>query len=360
MGRFLSTLVRCRIGPVRVIGVVAAVGVWLATFCFLHNTLPFPPRAVLEANAPQRDLGFSPDGRTLITNTWKGKSWHAEPGPVRLWDTTSGAQSAEFLSADTLVRYARITADNRWLVTREAPTPIIRVFDLRSHDEVLVLETPQRDDKSYSYFYLSPDSRVLAFNTFEDDEVCLQLWDIPARARVATFRGIKGISDVDGDYPSLRFSPNGTRFAAGERPAEDVANADSEVVVRDARTGERLARLQGCDGVVATLWFSSNGRHLLAECWKEGDATQSRPLSHSVCLWDLESQELMWKVPGALAGTFVDGDRFVVVSAMAGLQRLETAADSQPVTLFRFPPGVGSYHFPQTCSSGKAVWCWYR
>lgn len=154
MGRFLSTLVRYRVGPVRAIGVVAALGVWLATFCFLRDTLPFRPRVVLDADKSEGLIGFSADSRILLTCE-SGPPFlsDAPRGPLRLWDTATGRQIDEFFSPATDLYHAAITSDGRWLVVEEYSWPVIHIFDLETYKESGMLAAPRNSQRIPPYYF---------------------------------------------------------------------------------------------------------------------------------------------------------------------------------------------------------------
>ncbi len=359
MARPLTTRAQYRTGLLRVIGVVAAAGIWLTTFYLLRDVLPSPPRVVLDADRSQGISGFSTDGRILLTCTSASEALSSPPrAPLHLWDTATGHQVDEFLTPATDLWYAAITSDGRWLLVEEYTWPVIHIFDLETHEEIGTLAAP-RDSQSYPptlyvlpvdsqsdppTLYLAPGSPTLAYRVFEKGEWSLRIVDIPSQRQLLDIPSFTQF-DLGG---CVAFTADGALVATVDVVGQtDERDWVYEIVIRDTRSGKEVARLTDSSGIAWNLRFSSDGQRLAANCQPTSGAHS--PLS--ICVWDLPTNSITRRIDDATDVRFVDHDRSVVARTSHTIVRAALDADTKPTILYDLPHNAQDVRLLGVCEN---------
>ena len=180
-------------------------------------------RATLSGHRNQINvLAFSPDGRTLASG--------ADDGMVKLWDVTTGQNTATFGDPADLVYSVTFSPDGTNLVS-ETSDGIFKLWDVATGTHISTLEEPPSWIMPSS---LSPDGRTRASR----EKNAVKLWDV-ASGRILTT--LNGHTDV---VRSVAFSPDGTILVSGSRDGT-VLLWDMQRVVPAPRTATTLARLSG-------------------------------------------------------------------------------------------------------------------
>jgi WD40 repeat protein len=212
--------------------------------------LPSAPPAlarVLEGHTGAvNGVAFSPDGRQLASTS--------DDRTVRLWDPTSGQQTATLEGHTDWVAFS---PDGRQLAST-SDDHTVRLWDPASGQQTSTLEGHTGRVNGVAF---SPDGRQLASAS---DDGTVRLWDPASGEQTATLEG--HTDEVNG----VAFSPDGRQFAS--------ASDDGQVRLWDPSSGQPTATLQGHTGRVNGVAFSPDGRKLASS----GD-------DGTVRLWDAHS-----------------------------------------------------------------------
>jgi WD40 repeat protein/beta-lactamase regulating signal transducer with metallopeptidase domain len=162
-----------------------------------------------DSNAAQ-DLAFSPDGKILATAHW----YTADPGEVKLWDTSTGALIATLPvpAKDGGVIALAFSPDGRTLAGSVGPLPspkppgVVVLWDVASRRESRRLGGHTARITGLAF---SPDGRTVA-SSGEDKTV--RFWD------VATGRATGRIEGNPNWVRSVGYSPDGKTLAIGGWP----------------------------------------------------------------------------------------------------------------------------------------------
>ena len=204
-----------------------------------------------------RELTFSPDDRTKTVATISGRA-------IRLWNTETGDELVIPVHDDlplglhhnipTILALA-FSPDGRWLVSGTTEGEI-RMWDVATGEPLTVFgaSTEEANLGHISALAFSPDRAVLAASTKRQ----LHLWDVRTGHKlfwVSTVhkRGWRTYHD----YPKpLVFSPDGAILVNG--------HSSGTIQLWDAKTGDRIAALDGHTQQVETLKFSPDGETLVS------------------------------------------------------------------------------------------------
>jgi len=310
-----------------------------------------PPRIIVEAETPVRDLALSPDASHVATTDASRE--------IRIWSTTARALIPErTLLSPAAVIGLGFDHSGRWLFASsfERGYPTVALFDLMASDAVGPIVLNKADTNSLGGIAFDPSGNWLA--TAHGSEVAF--WPVaPAQERV--LRGELGT-------PAVVFSPDGTRLftlsatrAVEERPLRagirprtlvpgSLAGAPRRFLTRDplgqllavSGGGGHLSVVRRDDGSVRMLRgfpenmlvgraaFSEDGR-LLAAGLLGGPAKEK-----VVRVWDLVSGEIrsFGPMPGAgdqLTGgigsvQFVGRDRLYASIVGTGIASIDLAS----------------------------------
>src|SRR5688572_20654116 len=200
-----------------VAAVVMAIAAWIAS----APAAPAAPAAA-PVDVPQlwhyegdvRALGFTPDGRTLVTAGWteEHRQWDQDvPVEVRTWDWARGVQKSSATIKPPVIACAAVSPDGTLLATGggefKAPGEVA-LWEVSTGRRVrLVGEHPavgehQGTPRALAF---SPDGSLLA-----TAGASLRLWKTASGALVRDF----GAAKVAG-LSALAFSPDGKTLACG-------------------------------------------------------------------------------------------------------------------------------------------------
>ena len=204
-----------------------------------------------------RELTFSPDDRTKTVATISGRA-------IRLWNTETGDELVIPVHDDlplgihhnipTILALA-FSPDGRWLVSGTTEGEI-RMWDVATGEPLTVFgaSTEEANLGHISALAFSPDRAVLAASTKRQ----LHLWDVRTGHKIFSVsivhkRGWRTYHD----YPKpLVFSPDGAILVNG--------HSSGTIQLWDAKTGDRIAALDGHTQQVETLKFSPDGETLVS------------------------------------------------------------------------------------------------
>jgi WD40 repeat protein len=194
-----------------------------------------------------QDVAFSPDGKLLATS----HSYNADPGEVRLWDATTGANVATWTVAGRSVLTLAFSPDSKLLAGRVYPlvdprsSIEVALWDVASRRELRTLGGPGVRIAAMAF---STDGRVLA--TCGSDRA-VRLWDV-ASGRVS--RRIDGM----GPGRALAFSPDGKSLA--------MNGTGGALVVWDIVANRASATMEPAAEkfTVTSIAFAPDGRSLAA------------------------------------------------------------------------------------------------
>src|SRR5262245_7687820 len=160
----------------------------------------------------------------------------------------------------------------------------------------------------------TPDSKQLV-SASEDKTI--RVWDLASRQTLRVIRGETGPADF-GKIGAIAVAPDGRLLAAAVRPVAP----DKGPVIRlyDFASGTQIGLLEGHEGDIHSLAFSSNGRHLI-----------SGGSAHTATIWDGAARKAVHVLKEhrsavSAAGFTPDGLRAVTASQDRSL-RLWRVAD---------------------------------
>jgi WD40 repeat protein len=160
-----------------------------------------------------------------------------------IWDSTSGAQLADFVVAkgDVIGGAIALSPDGTRLVVGDA-SRAVRVFDARSGESL----SEQYNDSFVVHVAISPDGKQYAAASIDGTAVIRDM----ATGKVL-FPPLKQSATI---Y-QLEYSPDGKYIS--------TAGFDGVAKVWDANTGQELHTLQASSAQVRGAHFSANGTHLI-------------------------------------------------------------------------------------------------
>jgi serine/threonine protein kinase/WD40 repeat protein len=223
---------------------------------------------------------FSRDARWILLEGGRGQ-------PSQVWDVNSGLEVTNFPSPTNRVAYPHFTQNGQFLVFAYRPETnvVLEVWNTATWQrqslslDLKNLSGPRvptalpnsyliADGKQFHLFDLSrlneapksfpQPSGVWVFDVSSDGRLAVgagrggmvRIWDMTTLKLVDSFRGFLL------DATSVAFSPDGQRFAVGSTGVEGVK-------LWDTQTRQELLTLSG-EGALETLWFSPDGRYLMA------------------------------------------------------------------------------------------------
>jgi WD40 repeat protein/tetratricopeptide (TPR) repeat protein len=243
---------------------------------------------------------FSPDGAQVITAT--------NPGPVRVWDTATGAMIRTLPGGASEQTKTALTAGGLLAVGGPKDTDVILVDTTTGAQvgEGFVFPAAVRQ------VALSPDGGRLVASC--GDKV--RMWEVSPRRILWDVHPQRGDT---GDVAGVAFVTRGRRVL--------IAPSAAAPEIRDAETGDVVTRLDGPTGTTATLGCSPDGRLLVT-----GGPDGAR-------LWDAESgapRHVLVHGAGVWHAAFSPDGRLLATGGGDGTARVWEIGKSQgPVAIFR-------------------------
>ena len=218
------------------------------------NNLP-PPK---KSSPGIFGLGFSRDGRTLVTGNFNGT--------VKLWDVATG-RVLRTLDGHTDVVYKGVFSPDEKLLASCSRDGKIKLWEAATGRELRTLSGHTRPVKAVAF---TPDGKMLGSVS---NDGTLRLWDVASGSELRRFVHTHS-HEVDDSVYSLIFISHGKMIAAG--------NGDGTISFWEVASGKETRVLKGHSNGVFCLALSSDGRSLA-----------SGSDDHPVILWDVATGNQM-------------------------------------------------------------------
>jgi WD40 repeat protein/DNA-binding SARP family transcriptional activator len=189
-------------------------------------------------------FAVGPDGSSIALGGNSDPECCGGASAVRAWDTSTGEELWR-IGHDRTVNEVAFSPDGEYLATADWEGTA-KIVD-RSGRVIQVLGGPQANF-NFSDVAFSLDGRLVATAEFDNrgrDRV--RVWDWARRDVLLTI-------DAEGPWPQVEFDPNGPRVA--------LSGSDGLAEIWDVESGERLAVLAGPPGGVKGLAFSPDGSRI--------------------------------------------------------------------------------------------------
>jgi WD40 repeat protein/serine/threonine protein kinase len=256
-------------------------------------------------------VAFSPDGRWIASG--------GQNGIVKVWDAGTGQLADEFQAHESHVRSLAFSSDGRILATAswDHTAKVWEFHPERATDKQMLLHTLTGHGDEVNSVAFSPDNRSLASAGYDN---AVRIWDLatsqeifkhqrPGRSvpRFAYSSDGQFIASSESDNTvriweiktdrekltlphstpvlSIRFSRDGRWLVTTS--ADTTCSRDGEIIVWDARTGNKVRTLRGHTSYLHVAIFSPDGRRLV-----------SAGADEDVKLWDLQTGQQLLTLRG--------------------------------------------------------------
>ena len=204
-------------------------------------------------------LLFSPDDRTktvaIINNMLDVRLWNTETGTELVIPVNDDNDDLKpgFRGNLPVVLAMAFSSDGRWLVSGTADGHI-RMWDVATGEPLVVFAERTKNLGQISALAFSPDRAVLAAGTHTQ----LHLWDVRTGHKLFSVSTVhqRGRMILHDSPKLLVFSPDNAILVSGHR--------HGTIQLWDAKTGDRIAALEGHTQEVETLKFSPDGETLVS------------------------------------------------------------------------------------------------
>jgi WD40 repeat protein len=258
---------------------------WVAGIGALWWLTPVMPRDGWQPPADEFACGFLGDSRTLVTiRSANGTRAYGTPetGPIHVWDIESGKLLASHFNTQDVSNRVLISEAGDLLKLKQhakgaAPYDFrLRLLEPRTGLEVASFRCRALQD----CWILTRDGRTTAFVTYDMDGPLVEWYDVASGRLLRRLPGCR---------ESIRFSPDGRRFAAYR---------GHSIVVFDVPGGKEIGR------------FSLPGRPV-HQTWLQAFSPDGTMLLEGGCnVWDVAAGKLRFAAPGA-GGVFTPDGRHI-------------------------------------------------
>jgi WD40 repeat protein len=201
-----------------------------------------------EVIAVDGDLAaFSPDGKYLATVIGGPKHANVEPSFVQLWDAASGEKLVGLQRHSCHISGLEFTHDGKRLASLGSITSNVNVWDMDGNQEVCHFQTEV--GAGSPPFVLSPDGTQLAGIGWDNGPV-IRVYDLKSGKEILVLTGHTL------ELRCLAYSPDGKRLASG--------GSDDDVKMWDLETGQEVISLPLQAVNIESLLFSPDGHRLAA------------------------------------------------------------------------------------------------
>ncbi|NWF61407.1 MAG: pentapeptide repeat-containing protein [Fischerella sp.] len=205
-----------------------------------------------------RTVGFSPDGKSLISSS--------DDQTVKLWDVKSQKLLTTFQGHTNWIRSVVFNPQGH-IVASGSSDETIRLWDVRSQECLKILKGHNSFVRDVIF---SPDGKILASGSADQT---IKFWDVNTGQCLDTLQGHTKL------VLSLDFSPDGKILAS--------ASADQTVKLWDITKRECLQTLKGHTSSIRSVAFSPDGKILAT-----GSSDQT------VRLWDITTRKCFKTLEG--------------------------------------------------------------
>ncbi len=230
-----------------------------------------PGRLLGKQKGMAGNFAFSPDGRLLVASG-------AEDDLIHIWDAGSGKEMRQIKVVPNRDMALCFSPDSKALacgIAGRANSPAGRalyLWDVASGKERTQFKVRIQESTYGPQVAFSPDGRILAFATAEQNTALVRLWDTANGKELSRYAGHRQW------VGALAFSPDGKLVASGTlwHPLFHRGQNNSSVHVWEAATGRLIRRFEGHPSFVSSVDFSPDG---LSVASGSGDST--------ILLWDI-------------------------------------------------------------------------
>lgn len=258
---------------------------------------------------------FSPDGRLIAS---AGNYTDGSRGEIYLWDGRTGNLLRRLRGHTRVVQDLAFTSDGRMILSG-SQDKTLRLWNIETGEEV------RRFDGHTAFVFavaISPDGRLAASGGADwakGTDNTIRLWDLK------TGKELKRIQGHGRAVISVTFSPDGKRLLSGSQ--------DRSVRLWDVATGKEIRQFVGHTSAVYSVALSADGRIAVSGAGANqskavADGIIDDPLNCVLCVWDVESGQLLRKLrghTGAVRSVAISPDGRFALSGSGGQH-----ADSGP------------------------------
>jgi WD40 repeat protein len=209
-------------------------------------------------------LVFSPDGKRIAAGDARDSGASPRPGDVKIWDAATGALLLTLTGHNDSVRSVAFNpSGDRLASTGDDGT--VRVWDAQTGKQLAILSANTEGNNRVAF---SPDGKCLAAACGAYPGNAGNVGNVGTTAELRVWEVDSGrerfrITNRQGSFPTLTYSPDGQRIVSGSRTGV--------VTIWDAATGEEVLTVWDAGGSIASHYnaikrvtFSADGRRLFA------------------------------------------------------------------------------------------------